>query len=119
MTNLVNVTQFEKSIRIDAAGRSQTVVLDEAINQTLVVGDVIIVRLEPQPGKVLNENVIGIGQDGKLMWRIQATPHVYDDSPYTNVTVMSDGSIWASNWDGASHRVDHYSGAVLETRLGK
>jgi hypothetical protein len=119
MTGTTQVTFFETSVRVDTPGRSRTVMLGQSVRQALSVGDIVVVRYEPEPGKISNENVLGLALDGQLLWQIEKTPHVYEDSPYTQIGLHDDGSLWASNWDGGSYRLNPLSGAILEMKQGK
>jgi hypothetical protein len=110
---------FDTSVRVNNQGRSLTVVFDHPIRQALVIDEVIIVRVEPSPGIVLNENVFGLGREGERLWTIGQLPHVYDDSPYTNISIHADNTVWASNWDGVSCRISPKSGSILEIVAGK
>ena len=114
-----SVVFFDTSVHVTDRGRSITVVFDHPVRQALVTDEAIIVRLESSPGVILNKNVFGLGRDGERLWTIAHLPHVYDDSPYTNVSIHTDGTVWASNWDGASCRIGTKSGAILEVISGK
>jgi hypothetical protein len=116
---LPTVDFFDNSVRVKLLSRSLTIVFEHPVRDVLVDRDHIIVRVEPPPGTVLNENVFGLSFEGQRTWTIEKIRHVYDDSPFTGLSRHSDGSVWASNWDGASCRLDPKSGAVLEVVAGK
>jgi hypothetical protein len=110
---------FETSVRIATPVRSLTITFDHPVRDVLVTREAIIVRIEPPAGTILNENIFGLSLEGERLWTIGKLPHVYEDSPYTGLSKRADGSVWASNWDGASCRVGTKSGAILEVVAGK
>jgi hypothetical protein len=114
-----SVAYFDTSVRVTNQSRSITVVFEHPVRQVLLTDEAIIVRVEPRPGTILNENVFGLGHNGERLWTIGQLPHVYDDSPYTNISIQNDGAVWASNWDGANCRIGTKSGAILEVIAGK
>lgn len=114
-----HVDVFGSSLRITRHGLPVTVVLDHPVREVLAVDEVLVVRVEPQPGMTLNENVFGLSSSGTRLWQIAKAAHVYADSPYTKVSRGADGAIWAHNWDGASCRIDPRNGTILEVRIGK
>lgn len=83
------------------------------IRQVLAFVDCLVVRIEPDSSQVYNENVFGINKDGKLLWQIQSIPHVYANSPYTNIS--KDGVfLKIHNWDGTDLTVEPYSGKITK-----
>jgi hypothetical protein len=118
-STLPNVDFFDSSVRITTPVRSLSVVFDHPVREVLVTSESIIARVEPPAGTVLNENIYGLSLDGERLWTIGQLPHVYEDSPYTGLVRRADGSVWASNWDGASCRIGPKSGAILEVVAGK
>ncbi|HMO67340.1 MAG TPA: hypothetical protein PKD92_01290 [Novosphingobium sp.] len=75
-------------------------------------GEVLIVLLDIPVGSIENENVFGIRPDGTTAWQIERLPHVYDDSPYTNITI-TDGEVKAYNWDGDEVVLDPATGKSI------
>jgi hypothetical protein len=110
---------FDTTVRITTPVRSLSVVFDHPVREVLVTAESIIARVEPPAGTVLNENIYGLSLEGDRLWTIGQLPHVYDDSPYTGLSRRIDGSVWASNWDGACCRLGTKSGAILEVVAGK
>jgi hypothetical protein len=88
------------------------------ITQVLPFNDVLVVRIEPDPGMCFNENVFGVGPGGTIAWTIGERRHVYEDSPYMYISAIGD-NVLISNWDGEELLVDPASGAVLAVRQGK
>jgi hypothetical protein len=88
-----SVECFETSVRVTSAQRSLTVVFDYPVREVLVSDESIIVRVEPPPGTILNQNVFGLTLEGERLWTIGQLPHVYEDSPYTGLSKRPDGAI--------------------------
>ncbi len=86
--------------------------------ETVMAGDTFVVRIDPMPGTCDNENVFGISQDGCIVWQVGKRRHIYNDSPYTGLTIV-DGKLVLSNWDGTDLVVDPPSGRVLSESQGK
>lgn len=80
--------------------------------------DVLVVRIEPDPGTCVNENVFGVGIDGQVVWTIEKRKHVYDDSPYTSI-IAKDGKVKLFNWDGDELLVEPKNGDVISVGYGK
>ncbi len=119
-TKRSKVEAFGSSVRLtDPRQVSVTVTFDHPVREVLSSNDVFIVRTEPPPGTVSNENVFGLSSEGDRLWQISQTARVYPDSPYTKISIEPDGSLWAHNWDGGSCRLNPLTGSILEMRAGK
>lgn len=83
------------------------------ISQAIEKDECIIIRLEPDVGKVLNQNVYCITlDDGTLKWKIEESPHgTQTDKPYTRI-FLSGNSLIAGNWNGIDYKVDFSNGKV-------
>lgn len=88
------------------------------IAEVIAFNDVFIVRVDPEPDARFNENVYGIGPDGKVIWQIARQKHVYADSPYTKI-LAEDAGVVLFNWDGDELLVDPINGQILRTNQGK
>lgn len=97
---------------------SKTVSFDWPISQTLQHDQIIIVRIEPPGGTCNNRNVYGVAPDGKILWQIEPIKHSYTDSPYTGLSLNSEGAI-LSNWDGTNVVVDPTTGQIIRQSQGK
>ncbi len=99
-------------------GSSKTVSFDWPISQALQHGQIIIVRTEPPIGACDNRNVYGVAADGKKLWQIEPIKHSYADSPYTGLSLDSEGAV-LSNWDGTNVVVDPTTGQIIRQSQGK
>ncbi|WP_375055094.1 hypothetical protein [Zobellella sp. DQSA1] len=88
------------------------------IAQVVSFSDILVVRIEPDPGSCFNENVFGVNKDGSIVWTIEKIKHVYDDSPYTSI-VAKDDNIKLFNWDGDELLVEPKSGRIISIGYGK
>lgn len=77
-----------------------------------------IVLLSPPTGLILNENVFGVNEYGKIVWTVEERGYVYPNSPYTNIGVKSN-QLTLYNWDCINVIVDPYSGKILQKEFGK
>jgi outer membrane protein assembly factor BamB len=90
------------------------------VAEAIVVGDEIIVRVEPPSGTVFNRNVFALTKQGTKLWQIQESPHgTYSDKPYVGVHLDAEGRIVASNWNGVDYIVDGSSGTVTAKAFNK
>lgn len=88
------------------------------IAQRLEAPPLVIVRTEPAKGAIDNRNVYGVAASGEIVWRIEESALVYEDSPYVNVARKPDG-YHAYNWDGGDTLFDCATGKILSVRQGK
>jgi len=99
-------------------GSERKTSFDWPVVEVLQVANTVVVRTEPQPGSCDNQNVFGVASDGTIQWQVGPQRHIYDDSPYTGITLIDDG-IKLSNWDGTELVVDATTGDVLRQSQGK
>jgi hypothetical protein len=86
--------------------------------EVLEVANMLVVRTDPKPGSCDNCNVFGVALDGTIQWQVGPQQYIYDDSPYTGITLIDDG-IKLSNWDGTDLVVDAATGDILSQSQGK
>lgn len=86
----------DKSIVYNASLRYT---FDDYIAEALPFDDAIVVRLENQGWKRINENVCAVDYQGRLLWRIPKRIHAYGDSPYVNLYRRNE-MVDVYNWDG-------------------
>lgn len=69
------------------------------IAEVLNCGEVLVVRVDPDPGSKDNENIFGVDANGAIAWKVPVRKYIYDSSPYTGM--RRDGAyVWLFNWDG-------------------
>ena len=88
------------------------------IAQVIEIEEVLVVRVEPRVGATDNQNVFGVGLDGSLLWQVARQLHSYKDSPYTNISTVSEG-VLLSNWDGTQLVLAPTDGVILSLSQGK
>lgn len=88
------------------------------IKQVVKFKNKILIRLEPDIGKILNENVYCYSPDGKFLWQVQATDTIDVDCPYTNV-LENEGKLFFYNWSGEKIQIDPGDGKVLKKEFTK
>jgi len=100
----------------DGVGRDVT--FKWPISQALVCGEVVVVRIDPPVGACDNRNVYGVAPSGEIVWQIEPIKHSYADSPYTGMSLNSEGAV-LSNWDGANVVVEPATGRIIRQYQGK
>lgn len=65
----------------------------------------------------LNSQMLAFGLDLKLVWTLSPQLEASQDH-ITNVWVKN-GALWAGSWSGYSHRINHQTGEVIETKFTK
>ncbi len=88
------------------------------IDEIKICEKIVIVRLDIPPKVILNENVYGISENGELLWQIEKLDHIYEDSPYTGMT-LKEGKLILYNWDGLEVNIDPKTGKVISKSYGK
>lgn len=88
------------------------------VAEVIAFDNVLVVRVEPDSGARMNENVFGVDRHGNICWTIEERKHVYDDSPYTSI-ISKDGKVKLSNWDGDELLVEPESGNVISVGYSK
>jgi hypothetical protein len=77
-----------------------------------------IVRINPPKGVINNRNVYAVADCGEIVWQVEENGAVYEDSPYTNMAVKTDG-LHLYNWDGMDVLIDAATGKILKQAQGK
>ena len=88
------------------------------IAEVTTFNDILVVRVEPDPGACFNENVFGVLINGDISWVIEKRNHVYDDSPYTSI-IANDDKVKLFNWDGDELIVEPSNGKIISVGYGK
>ncbi len=115
-----NITISGGNVVIRIGEASKKIDLPYPVRVMLITSNACVVCLETQPGKVFNENILGLDRSGEIIWIIEAARHVYPDSPYTEIHLDSDPRfVWASNWDGAKRKIDVVTGQTVVTLFAK
>lgn len=90
------------------------------IVETVLYGDLLIVRLEPPVGTIFNRNVFALTSDGHTKWQIEESPHgTVAEKPYVRISFDSTGSLVASNWIGIDYCVDPKDGRIRTKAFNK
>jgi len=56
--------------------------------QALVFNELLIVRVEPDVGKIFNRNIFAYSKDCQVRWQIEESPHGTEvDKPYTSIAL--------------------------------
>ena len=88
------------------------------IRQVLELENMLIVRLEPDIGKIFNENVFCYDKEGKLIWQIEPIHYFIPDSPYTSIHMEGD-RLFLYNWSGIEVEVCPKNGSILYKKFIK
>lgn len=108
--NAVEFVIKDKKIILDTG---KTVTFDYLIADAVAFDDVIVVRLNSPSAEHFNENVFGVGCDGKILWQIEKKEHVYDESPYTYIGQRGNNVI-LFNFDGLELTIEPVTGKILK-----
>ena len=84
---------------------------DYPIRQVIIIDEVIICRIEPTIGKIMNENVFGISKSGEKLWQIEKMKYIYKDSPFINI-YKENKKLILNNWDGLNLVVNYKNGFI-------
>ena len=87
---------------------------DAPILDTLDLGSVLIVILDPGSGGQLPENVYAVDGEGRMLWRVQEFEFPHGRSPYTGAYVLPDG-LALYNRCGVEALVDPVTGRILRS----
>ena len=88
------------------------------IAEVLNCDDVLVVRIDPDPGSKDNENIFGVDANGAVVWKVPARKYIYDDSPYTGIKKVGN-NVQLFNWDGTELLVDPSTGGVVQETYGR
>lgn len=90
------------------------------IADVLEVGSLIIVRVEPVFGEILNDNIYAFSKGGELIWKIEKTPHgTEQDQPYTSLSLSEDNRVIVGNWNGVDYKVNTQNGSITPISFNK
>ncbi len=89
------------------------------IAEMLNFPEVIVVRLEVPPRSRFNENIFGVGYDGKVLWQIVPQQHIREDSPYTGINYEPDNKAGCYNWDSTLYIIEPETGKVIDKQFLK
>ena len=94
--------------------------LPQPVVQTLWLGPLLVVRVEPAPGQLFNRNVFALEADGRQVWQIAESPHGTEaDKPFMDLRVNDAGELLAGNWNGVQYRVHPDTGALTVAGFDK
>jgi len=88
------------------------------IAQIIELENVVVVRLDVPSKEKHNENIYCISKKGKMIWQIDRLDHVYDDSPYTGMSIK-DGDLTIYNWDGLEVVIEPETGRIMNKKYGR
>ena len=92
---------------------SRTIELPHPVVQTLWLGSLLIVRVEPAPGQLFNSNVFALDTDAQQVWQIAESPHGTEvDKPFMDLRINHQGELFAGNWNGVEYRVHPATGEL-------
>jgi hypothetical protein len=80
-------------------------------------GDVIIM-ISLKSNKCINENVVRLSVSDDIIWIIEKSEHVYNDSPYVNI-YLEDNYLYAFNWDASMYKIDLQTGRIIDKQFMK
>jgi hypothetical protein len=96
---------------------NSTIEFDFPIEESIDVGDMLIVRLEKPFKTIYNENVFGISlTEKKIKWQIAKIKYLSEDCPFIGIE-KSDGNLKLYNWCDIYLIVDPITGRILEKSL--
>jgi len=84
------------------------------ITHLLVFSDLAIVILDYYSYNQDNENVFGVNNEGEIIWQIEGYPHVYEHSPFVDISQNADKLVTAFNWDGSRIIINPMTGRIVE-----
>lgn len=118
MSNPSYQTRGNQLVIVNNDGSEVITALPSPIAQVLMHKHVIVVRTEPAPGVINNENIYGLTTAGALIWTVPSHIHLYDDSPYVNMVLVND-ELKLINWDGLILFLNPYDGKMLREEWSK
>lgn len=90
------------------------------VGDVIDYGGLIIVRVEPPVGVVLNRNVFAFTKEGRLLWQIEESPHGTEvDKPYFGIFLDEKNRLVAGNWNGVDYLVDCGDGNITTKAFNK
>lgn len=117
--NAISLRIIDNSLLVRSSGRRENRVdFVWPVADVLDCGDVLVVRIDPDPGSKDNENVFGVDGNAVIVWKVPARKYIYEDSPYTGIKKAGD-NVRLFNWDGAELLVNPSTGEVLQTTYSR
>lgn len=107
-----------KTLWLQSFDNKKEIKFEYPIRQVIQFKNRFLVRLEPDIGKLLNENIYCLGSNGELLWQVKPTQYIDADCPYTNI-IISDSSLYAFNWSGEKVQIDLNSGDIIKKNFTK
>lgn len=90
------------------------------VGDVIVCGGLIVVRVEPPVGVILNRNVFAYTKEGRLLWRIEESPHGTEvDKPYVKIFLDVQNRLVAGNWNGVDYLVGCDDGSIIAKAFNK
>ena len=89
---------------------------DYPVRQVVIFESFFLVRIEPDFGKILNENVFCYSFEGEFLWKVEPTDTIDEDCPYMNIERDS-GNLFFYNWSGERVKIDPIDGRVVTKTL--
>lgn len=108
----------ENILKLKNGESIKEIVFEYAIRQVVPfdISNYFLVRIEPDIGKILNENIFCFDKNGDFIWQVEPIHYRLPDSPYVGVSISEDG-ITLYNWDDFDVKVDPKNGKVLGKRF--
>jgi hypothetical protein len=117
--NTISHRVVDNSLFVSSNGSGETEVqFAWPIAEVLDFDDVLVVRVDPEPGSKDNENIFGVDAIGAIIWKVPARKYIYDDSPYTGA-MKAGKDIKLFNWDGTELLVNPSTGGVVQETYGR
>ena len=85
----------------------------------LDTGHILVVLLDPDDGPPMSENVFGLDDSARIVWRVQEFEFPNGRSPYTQISQSEDGSVKAYNFSGIMAVLEPQSGRITRSYLAK
>lgn len=96
-----------------------TVNFDYPIKKVLEASGIFVVMMRIPAGVVFNENVYGVGCDGKILWQIAPQKHLDLISSYTYMSCTTDGNVGLYNWDAGFYIIEPLTGKIIAEKFAK
>lgn len=85
------------------------------------VSDIEVVVLEVPPNVTMTENVVGLDEEGGVVWRVERIRSTGSNSRdhYVGITRSTGSTVTLANWNGMLVDVDVRTGKVVGETFGK
>jgi hypothetical protein len=119
MNKNVKYSFEEKKLKITTYNNEEREInFDFLIRQLVQFDNHALIRLEPDIGKIYNENVFCISSAGVIVWQVEAIHYLDDDSPYTNIVIKGE-DLFLYNWSGERMQVNFENGKIINKTFTK